>query len=136
MRQPYLYGLIHVDLWHIFFYLTPLDKALDDITRETMLQFIKAMSISQKIEWFRTAFVKKLPKNTLLKRWGLELNNMEPSRDDPGQMEVYVPKVIPDATSEILVSETMWNGVWEWLPLWVTSEHPQCLFKASRDGYK
>lgn len=111
------------------------ERVIDDITRNTMLQFIKELSVTQKIEWFRAAFAKKLPKNTLLKRWGLELNNMEPSKDDP-QMEVYVPKVIPDTTSEILTTDVMWQSLWEWLPLWVTSEHPQCLFRASRDGYK
>ena len=111
------------------------ETILDDITKGTMLKFIKEMPVVQKSEWFRAAFSKKLPKNTLLKRWGLELNNMEQSRDDP-QVEAYVQKVTPDTTSEILSTDAMWNTLWEWLPLWVTSEHPECLFRASRDGYK
>ncbi|KAL5491003.1 hypothetical protein EMCRGX_G016216 [Ephydatia muelleri] len=116
------------------FVATHKETILDDITKGTMLKFIKEMPVVQKSEWFRAAFSKKLPKNTLLKRWGLELNNMEQSRDDP-QVEAYVQKVTPDTTSEILSTDAMWNTLWEWLPLWVTSEHPECLFRASRDGY-
>ena len=44
--------------------------------------------------------------------------------------------VIPDPSSELIQSPELWFTVWSWLPEWVICKEPQCVFRASRDGYK
>ena len=44
--------------------------------------------------------------------------------------------VIPDPSSELMHSPELWFTVWSWLPEWVVCQEPQCVFRASRDGYK
>ena len=39
-------------------------------------------------------------------------------------------------TSELLPSPEDWDTLWRWLPEWITSREPQCLYNASVDGYK
>lgn len=51
-------------------------------------------------------------------------------------LPVYIRDVNPDVTSEIIPNEEAWHVLWAWLPEWVTCESPECLFRASRDGYK
>ena len=55
---------------------------------------------------------------------------------DAPLLPVYKRSVEPDVSSEILSTVDHWQVVWEWLPDWVTAEHTECVFRASRDGYK
>ena len=47
----------------------------------------------------------------------------------------YQRKITADKESEVL-SEENWPVVWGWLPDWITTESPECVFRSSRDGYK
>ena len=48
----------------------------------------------------------------------------------------YTRHVNPDLSSDIFPNEEAWQAVWAWLPEWVTCESPECVFRASQDGYK
>lgn len=47
----------------------------------------------------------------------------------------YQRKIVADKDSEVLNDED-WSLVWGWLPDWITTESPECVFRSSRDGYK
>ena len=56
--------------------------------------------------------------------------------DGPLPLPVYTRHVNPDLSSDTFPDKEAWQAVWVWLPEWVTCESPECLFRASRDGYK
>ncbi len=82
----------------------------------------------------------RLPWSNIVKQWSSYLAQVPPSVDLVDSplllLPVYKRSVQPDLSSEILTSQEMWQVLWEWLPDWITSEQPECVFRASRDGYK
>lgn len=111
-----------------------------DIT-EAVQEFTSALSDQLKGDWFRGAFaLPRLSWGTIAKQRNGYLACIPPSVDQVDAplplLPVYKRSVQPDPSSEIITSEELWQVLWEWLPDWVTSEQPVCVFRASRDGYK
>ena len=112
-----------------------------DIT-EAVQQFTSTMSTELKMQWFQDAFaIRHLPWNTVLKQWSTILDKIPPQNgqdhvDMPLPMPDYKRSVVADPTSEIIPSSELWQVLWAWMPEWMTCETPECVFRASRDGYK
>ncbi len=108
---------------------------------EAVQEFTSSVSDKLKGDWFRGAFaIPRLPWATVAKQWSSYLSHLPPSVDMVDApiplIPVYKRSVQPDPSSEIITTEELWQELWEWLPDWVTSEQPECVFRASRDGYK
>ena len=104
-------------------------------------QFLATLSIEQRGEWLVTALaIPRLAWNSILKLWLQYCSNASHSIStkphSTGQRPPPKPSVIPpDVLSEI-VAVSQWPTIWSWLPDWVTSNQPQCLFQSSKHGYK
>lgn len=110
-----------------------------DIAEEVQ-HFLKGLSQQMRAQWFHSAFTsfRRLPWNTILRQWQHFLSLLPSSQDQPDAplpLLAYQRTVTPDPSSEIL-SGDQWLVMWAWLPEWVTCEEPECLFRASQDGYK
>lgn len=97
------------------------------------------LSPEEKTHWFRDAFSIQLSSwSKLVATWSGNLASVKSScvteQDGPVQ-PIYQRRVIVDKKSETLTEDT-WPVVWSWLPEWITSESPECVFRSSRDGYK
>lgn len=97
------------------------------------------LSPEEKTKWFHDAFNVQLSSwSKLVATWRGNLASLKRSvvtePDGPAQPS-YQRKVIADEKSETLSKDT-WPVVWSWLPEWITSECPECVFRSSRDGYK
>lgn len=107
---------------------------------ETCVQeLLCQLSIAQKAQWFHDAMtIQRLPWTPILTRWvrSQGLTTTDGPDDSLSPPPIYRRHVTPDLSSEILTTSELWTQVWEWLPDWVTSENPVCMFRASRDGYK
>ena len=105
----------------------------------------------QKARWFRDAFsIPRLSWKHILKIWLSHLSQPYVRNKSPGcevdedsgesidgvDAEPGQESVIPDPSSELIQSSELWFTVWDWLPEWVICKEPQCVFRASRDGYK
>ena len=107
---------------------------------ETCVQdLLSSLSLKQRTQWFHDAFsISRLPWTPMLTHWvraqGETLTDGPTDSFSPPPL--YSRHVIPDLSSQILTSSDLWSTVWAWLPDWVTSEEPTCVFRASRDGYK
>lgn len=102
-------------------------------------ELLSQLSITQKAQWFNNAFtIQRLPWTPILTRWVRSQgeNTIDAPDDSFSPPPIYSRHVTPDLSSEILTSVALWNQVWSWLPDWVTGENPECVFRASRDGYK
>lgn len=114
-------------------------------------EFLCTASSQQKARWFRDAFaIPRLSWKHILKEWQTHLPNSRHARDEidggidqdsadsieMSEEEKGQYLVIPDPSSEILQSSEVWYTLWKWLPEWVICREPECLFRASRDGYK
>ena len=97
------------------------------------------LSPAEKTSWFREAFSIQLSSWTkFLSTWNgrlVAVKRCSSSEPDGLPLPTYNRKVVADKSSEILDADT-WSVVWSWLPEWITSETPGCLFRSSRDGYK
>ena len=110
------------------------------------------LSPAEKTQWFHDAFNVQLGSwSKLLTSWNGYLSAVRRSsftdHDGAGQshdgtrqphavrQQSYQRKIITDKDSEVLDNES-WPLVWGWLPDWITTESPECVFRSSRDGYK
>lgn len=111
------------------------------------------LSPEEKAQWFHDAFSIQLASwSKLLSSWNGYLTVASQggtsSHDGASQSidgvrkqstvetkQNYQRKIIVDTDSEVLNDES-WSLVWGWLPDWITTERPECLFRSSRDGYK
>ena len=103
-----------------------------------------SLSSQQKARWFRDAFaIPRLSWSLILREWRShlpdsnfvsdEIDGTDHSSDSVEGMEIMV---IPDPSSELVQSPELWLTLWRWLPDWVMCKEPECIFRASRDGYK
>lgn len=109
-------------------------------------EVICSASPQQKARWFHDAFrIPRLSWVHILKEWQSHLPNTVPvedvdSMDSGDSMDTVEEKgqvlVIPDPSSETITSSELWHIIWRWFPEWVLCKEPQCVFRASRDGYK
>ena len=110
--------------------------------RESVQQFTSSMSTELRAQWFQGAFaITRLPWSTVLKQWSTLLTKIPPlnGRDHPDAplpLLDYKRAVVADLSSEIVTSEELWQELWAWMPEWMTCETPECVFRASHDGYK
>ena len=108
---------------------------------ESVQAFTSGLSDDLKTKWFVGAFaIPKLPWSSIVKQRSSYLACIPPAMDLVDAplplLPLYKRLVEPDLSSEIITSEKLWQVLWNWLPEWVTTEQPECVFKASRDGYK
>lgn len=106
----------------------------DDIPLSSAVSILLCtLSEEEKSVWFRDAFAVSLPSwSKLVITWSSQLPTVS---EHDGPLPVYQRKVLADTKSEVL-TEQDWPLIWSWLPEWVTTENPQCVFRSSRDGYK
>ncbi len=103
-----------------------------------------SLSSKQKARWFREAFsIPHLSWLYILKEWHSHLPAAAPNEVDGADQDSIESLresddnlVVPDPSSELIQSPETWFKIWSWLPDWVTCTEPQCVFRASRDGYK
>ncbi len=105
-----------------------------------------SLSHHQKVRWFREAFaIAQLSWGHILKEWQFhqphstcidESDGDELYSSDSGDAARGQVVVVPDPSSELIQSSGLWFSLWGWLPEWVFCKEPECLFRASRDGYK
>ena len=104
-------------------------------------------SSQQKARWFHDAVaIPRLSWRHILKVWQAHTPNSLSTAEtdsvdsgdsvDIGGEEVDQVLVIPDPSSEIIQTPEQWETIWQWFPEWVICKEPQCIFRASRDGYK
>lgn len=110
------------------------------------------LSPEEKTQWFHDAFNIQLASwSKLLSSWNVYLTAVKRSsfaeHDGVSQSHdgltqsydqargTYQRKITADKDSEVL-NEDSWPLVWGWLPDWITTENPECVFRSSRDGYK
>lgn len=114
-------------------------------TATAVQQILCSLSSQQKARWFREAFaIPRLSWAYVLKEWRSHLPNSTPVEETDGtdqdsdSLEGVDGQVafIPDPSSELIQSLDQWCTVWSWLPEWVVCNEPECVFRASRDGYK
>jgi hypothetical protein len=108
----------------------------------SLQEFTVAMTPHQRCDWFKTAFsLPRLPWASVLRQWGGYLAKIPADftgeEVDSGfpSLPSYTRHVNPDLSSDIFPNEEAWQAVWAWLPEWVTCESPECIFRASQDGY-
>lgn len=113
-----------------------------------MQKLLCSVSQQQKARWFRDAFaIPRLSWRAILKDWQSCLPNSNQvdetetdgndSADSEGVDSARDEKlVIPDPSSELIQCPELWFILWSWLPEWAICREPECLFRASRDGYK
>jgi hypothetical protein len=104
-----------------------------------------SLTSQQKARWFREAFaIPRLSWAYILKEWHSHLpkhghvdviDGIDQDSDSVEGLDEHVA-VIPDPSSELIQSVEQWHTLWSWLPEWVFCKEPQCVFRASRDGYK
>ena len=108
-----------------------------------------SVSSQQKARWFRDAFaIPRLSWISILSKWqsllpaassicevdGADHESLGSLEEVDGSREHCL--VIPDPSSELIHCPDHWYTLWSWFPEWVICEEPQCIFRASRDGYK
>jgi hypothetical protein len=109
------------------------------------------LSPEEKSQWFHDAFNIQLASWSKLLSTYLSLSavkrNSFAEQDGASQSHdgtrqssdvargTYQRKITADKDSEVLKEES-WPLVWGWLPDWITTENPECVFRSSRDGYK
>lgn len=107
------------------------------------------LSPEEKSLWFRDAFniqlaswskllstyLSAMKRNSFTEQDGASLSYEGRRQSSEAGRGTYQRKVIADKESEVLRDES-WPLVWGWLPDWITTESPVCVFRSSRDGYK
>lgn len=110
--------------------------------QEAVQQFTSSMSTDLRAQWFQGAFaITRFSWSTVLKQWSTVLTKIPPLNgrdliDGPIPLPDYKRAVVADLSSQIITSEELWQILWAWMPEWMTCETPECVFRASRDGYK
>ena len=131
----------HRDLSSALLFLPP---ALVGVDLQLVVQnLLCGLSDRHKAQWFQSAFsISRLPWHSVAKLWWTNMTRVShveadgDSPDGPLPVRAYTRSVVADLSSEIIPSEEFWRMLWAWLPDWVISEQPECLFRASKDGYK
>lgn len=107
------------------------------------------LSPDEKTQWFHDAFNIQLASWSKLLSTYLSVAKRKSFTEPDGASQsydrmrqtpdaargTYQRKIIADKESEV-VNEESWPLVWGWLPDWITTESPECVFRSSRDGYK
>ncbi len=110
---------------------------------------MSSLTSQQKARWFRDAFsIPRFSWKLIRRVWFSHLpqshaSSYYPANEVDGdsiesidEADAEQVSVIPDPSSELIQSPELWFTVWKWLPEWVLCQEPQCVFRASRDGYK
>ncbi len=134
-----------------YFYLY---VSLDGVSLVTAVQEVLCnLSASQKSRWVQDAFhISHVSWLHILRKWQAHVVACGGTSQQAGADTVDGPVVESDssqdgevgvdhtlsdhASSELLPSPEDWEVLWKWLPEWVTSREPHCLFNASIHGYK
>lgn len=111
-------------------------------TTVAVQEVLCSMSSQQKARWFREAFaIPHLSWAYILKEWkshSSPVDEIDGNGQDSDSLEGIDEQVtfIPDPSSELIQLVEQWCTLWSWLPEWVICKEPECVFRASRDGYK
>lgn len=130
-----------VDLASLFVFIRLVALVGTNI-QEVVQQFTSSMSTDLRAQWFQGAFaITRFSWSTVLKQWSTFLTKIPPLNgrdhiDGPIPLPDYKRAVVADLSSQIITSEELWQILWAWMPEWMTCETPECVFRASRDGYK
>jgi len=130
------------DIWLMY------TRSEQDSVSTCVQELLCTVSPQQKARWFRDAFgISRLSWMFIRNKWlsykpnGLSstidvdcIDGELPDSDDEELKDQI--QLIPDPSSELIQSPELWYILWKWLPEWVICTEPECLFRASQDGYK